>query len=167
MLESDCSEPRFKAEFVGRFFLSTPEGPRRTMAAKGEETAPGDIGFDTGRGGRGGCSALGAGANGEDEDEDFEPACLLVHQLALFASLLASCSSSDLYASFPSALNSLLCYMRNETFKNATRFLYSLRPNRTPKSIRKALRTSYFLSKCIIGSARNGLMCGCRESGLV
>ncbi len=85
------------------------------MAAKGEETAPDDIGFDTGKGGRGGSSALWAGANGEDED--FEPACLLVHQLALFAFLLASCSSSDLYASFPSASNSLPCYIRNETFK--------------------------------------------------
>lgn len=103
---------------MARFFLSTLEVARRTVPAEGEETAPDEggntIGFDTGRGGRGG-STLWAGENGEDED--FEPARLLVHQLALLVFLLASWSPSDLYASSPSTSNSLPGYVRNETFK--------------------------------------------------
>jgi hypothetical protein len=154
---------------VGRFFLSTLEAVRRIALAEREEPALAEggntIGFDTGRGGRGGSSALWAGANGEDGD--FEPGRLLVHQLTLLVFLLASCSPSDLYASSPSASNSLPGYVRNETFTKLCAVLHLLRPNCTPKFVRKALRTSYFLSKCIIGSAWNGLMCRGRESGLV
>lgn len=87
--------------------------------AEGEGTAPVDIGFDTGSGGRGGPSALWGGVSGEDDD--FGPARLLVHQLALVAFLLASCSSSDLYAPSPSASNSLSCYIRNETITKPLR----------------------------------------------
>ena len=119
VFESDFSELRVKAGFVGRFFLSTLEAVRRIVPAEGKETAPDEgsntIEFDTGTGGTGGSSTLWAGANGEDED--FEPVRLLVHQLTLLASLLASCSPSDLYASSPSASNSLPSYVRNETFK--------------------------------------------------
>lgn len=91
------------------FFLSILEAAGRTATAEGEETVSAEggntIGVDTGSGGVGGSSALWARANGEGED--FELARLLAHQLALLASLLASCSPSDLYALSPSASNSL------------------------------------------------------------
>lgn len=90
---------------------------RRTVTAEGGENTPAEgvdtIGFGTGRGGVGGSGALWAGRKGKDTD--FESARLLVHQLALLVFVLASCSPSDLYASYPSAPGSLLGYIRHET----------------------------------------------------